>query len=198
MQQLLLHFYSDTKKMLSTVEIFTKPVFVYFRFSIGLKVKRAYQFSAVGNAIKNKLAWYFDPINRDFFEKVDFLDLVNWIKDTSNVSPTDLFSNVRGIESMQFRDIEVYYAQNLTQTQLANGLEVQVPVLSEDGYALQEVKNIIYEPDSSNYPRLASRKELNLVGAQSMIENKLNQIQLGPNQFPFVLTNCIQFLNEGA
>ena len=97
----------EPRKMLSAYEEFVLPELVYFTFDIGLKIKRTYNFDNVVNAVKNKLEYYFQPSNRSFNETISFTDIIEYITDSSNVSPTDDFAQIKGIQLMMIRNITV-------------------------------------------------------------------------------------------
>ena len=99
--------YLEPRKMLCTYEEFSLPELVYFGFAIGIKIKRTYTFSTVANDVRNKLSYYFDTSNRGFGETISFTDIMEYILDTANVSSTDTFSGVKGIQTLIIRDINV-------------------------------------------------------------------------------------------
>lgn len=100
--------YLERRKMLATYEIFVVPELVYFRFNMGLGVKRNYVFNSVLADVKNKLAYYFSSGKREFGETIDFDHVEEWIKDTANVSEDDQFLQCKGIDSLVIRDIDFY------------------------------------------------------------------------------------------
>lgn len=100
--------YLEPKKILSTYEIFVIPDIVYFKFEIGILPKRMYNFHNVVASLKDKLEYYFDYNNRSFQEIIDFREIHNYILDTSIMSPTNKFENIRGIQNLTFRDIVLY------------------------------------------------------------------------------------------
>jgi hypothetical protein len=78
--------YLERRKMLATYEIFVVPELVYFRFNMGLGIKKNYVFNSVLTDVKNKLNYYFSTSQRDFGETVDFDDVEEYVKNISNVS----------------------------------------------------------------------------------------------------------------
>jgi len=100
--------YLERRKMLATYEIFVVPELVYFRFNMGLGIKRNYVFNSVLADIKSKLCYYFACGDRGFGETVDFDDIEEYIKDISNVSTSDSFLQCKGIDSLVIRDIDYY------------------------------------------------------------------------------------------
>jgi hypothetical protein len=99
--------YLEQRKMLSTYEEYIVPALVYFSFDIGLYLKRSYVFDDVADAVLNKLIYYFDPSNRSFNETISFIDIQNFLIDPTQVSPTDSFSLVKGVQTVIMRDIRV-------------------------------------------------------------------------------------------
>jgi hypothetical protein len=98
--------YLEPRKMLTAYEEWEVPDLVYFDFDIGLRVNRTYNFADVRADVINKLTWYFDVTNREFNEEIDFKDIVEFIIDVDEVSPSDTFSNVAGIRNLVIRDID--------------------------------------------------------------------------------------------
>jgi len=101
-----LAIYIEPKKMLTTYEVFVVPNLVYFFFDIELRAKRSYDYVAVKTDTLNKLIWYFDASNRNFGELIDFMDITNYLLDPEEVSNTDNFANIKGIDNLVFRDID--------------------------------------------------------------------------------------------
>lgn len=96
----------ENTKMLTTYEIFEVPEIVYFWFDLEVRVKRLYTFPNVKDDIQRKLEYYFQYKNRNFGETIDFMKILNYIIDPYEYSEDgDTFSNVRGIENLEFRDI---------------------------------------------------------------------------------------------
>ena len=63
----------------------------------------------------NKLIYYFRPENQTFNSEVDFNDIVEYLLDISNVSPSDDFEYIKGIRNLNIRDInsnKTIYAYN--------------------------------------------------------------------------------------
>lgn len=160
--------YLEPRRYLNNYETFVIPDLVYFGFDIGIKVKRMYNFNVVKTDVENKLKYYFNEYNRNFNEVIDFKDIHNYILDISKVSEEDKFSNVRGIENLVIRDIFTY------TTSLSGNNEV------------------IYEPNLlKNYPQYTVDE------LSSNYNNLLRPIKLGYNQFPILLDEACQYLNEG-
>lgn len=97
--------YLKPRKMISAYEIMEVPDLVYFTFEIGARKKRIYEFTDISRDILNKLIYYFRPENQLFNSEVDFNDIVEYLLDTSNVSPDDNFDNIKGIRNLNIRDI---------------------------------------------------------------------------------------------
>lgn len=99
--------YLETRKMLCAYEQYVLPEIVFFSFDIGLRVKRNYVFDTVKGDVLNKLIYYFDSSNRAFNETIDFIDVQSYILDAAEVSPTDTFSQVKGISAVVMRGVRV-------------------------------------------------------------------------------------------
>jgi len=107
--------YLEPRRMLGIWEELVLPELVYFRFDFGLKVKRSYSWTSVKETIKNKLVYYFRNSNRNFGETIDFREVYNYIMDLGNVSDTDDFSLIRGIQSLVIRDIMIHRIPTLIE-----------------------------------------------------------------------------------
>ena len=97
--------YLQPRKMISTYEIMEVPDLVYFSFEIGVRKKRIYEFVDIARDVLNKLIYYFRPENQAFYSEMDFNDIVEYLMDTSNVSPDDNFEYIKGIRNLNIRDI---------------------------------------------------------------------------------------------
>lgn len=97
--------YLRPRKMISAYEIMEIPELVYFSFEIGIRKKRIYEFTDISRDVLNKLIYYFRAENQLFNDEVDFNDIVEYLLDTSNVSPDDEFENIKGIRNLNIRDI---------------------------------------------------------------------------------------------
>jgi hypothetical protein len=160
--------YLEPRRYLNNFETFVIPDLVYFGFDIGIKVKRMYNFNNVKTDVENKLKYYFDDANRNFNEIIDFKEIHNYILDISKVSDDDKFSNVRGIENLVIRDIFTFTT------------------------SLSGVQTVIYEPNyDKNFPQYTIDE------LSSTYNNFLRPIKLGFNQFPILLDEACQYLNEG-
>jgi hypothetical protein len=107
--------YLAPRKMISAYEIFEVPDLVYFTFEIGVRIKRIFNFTEVSQDVLNKLIYYFRPQNQLFNSEMDFKDVVEFLMDTTQVSPDDEFSNIRGIRNIDIRDInsnKIIYSHN--------------------------------------------------------------------------------------
>lgn len=152
--------YIEPRKMLCTYEYYELPTLIYFYYDIGLKVKRTYAFADVVEDVKDKLTYYFTATKRSFNETIKFTDIINFVVDTSEVSSSNNFTNVAGIQNMIIRDI------NCSHT--------------------------IYEPnEASNYPQYTDA-----ASTYSAWDNKVRNITLGHNQFPFVKISLSSFTEE--
>lgn len=100
--------YLEPRKILCTYEEYELPELVYFSFDIGIKLKRTYTMSNVAKDVRDKLIYYFDVSNRDFNEVISFTNIIDYIMDsTITKSLTDTFSQVKGIQTLVIRDINI-------------------------------------------------------------------------------------------
>ena len=158
--------YLESRKMLCAYEEFMVPEFIYFKFTVSLRLKSNYRFIEVRKDVRDKIIYYFDFENRDFGEMVSFNALISYILDPSQVSSTNNFRKVNGILNLNIRDISIY------------------------NQALKTWGNA-YSSDSDLYPKYLAYED-----TSDWDENALKVIQLGPNQFPTVsIVNCV-FLEE--
>jgi len=97
--------YLRPRKMISAYEIMEVPDLVYFSFEIGVRKKRIYEFTDIARDVLNKLIYYFREENQTFNSEVDFNDIVEYLLDLSNISPTDDFEYIKGIRNLNIRDI---------------------------------------------------------------------------------------------
>jgi len=102
-----LEAYLEPYKMLCTYEDFSLPELIYFSFDIDLRIKPSYTYVDVMTDTRNKLIYYFDKTNREFGETIKFTDISNYILDTTEISSTDSFTNVIGIQNLIIRNIDV-------------------------------------------------------------------------------------------
>jgi len=93
--------------MISAYEVFELPDLVYFSFEFGVRLKRLYSLALVQNDIKNKLIYYFRSVNQNFNSIINFNDIIEYLLDTTQVSPTDNFDNIRGVRNLNLRDLDV-------------------------------------------------------------------------------------------
>lgn len=108
--------YIEPRKMLSAYEVFELPELVYFSFEFGVRLKRLYSIVFVTTDIKNKLNYYFRAVNQDFNSIINFNDIIEYLLDTTEVSPTDNFDNIRGIRNLNLRDMDVSKTVNEPNT----------------------------------------------------------------------------------
>ena len=105
--QSTLKSYIEPRKMISAYEAFELPDLVYFSFEFGARLKRLYSLALVQNDIKNKLIYYFRSANQNFNSVINFNDIIEYLLDTTKVSPTDNFDNIRGVRNLNLRDLDV-------------------------------------------------------------------------------------------
>lgn len=103
----ILSNYIEPRSMIIGFLEYELPKLIYFYFEIGIKIKSTYNFANVARDVKNKILYYFSSVNRNFNEIIDFRDIINYIKDENEISPTDSFSLVKGLNYIVFRDIQL-------------------------------------------------------------------------------------------
>ena len=99
--------YLATRKIISTYDNYVLPGILNFIIKIGIKVKPSYSFNLVEADVKNKLNYYFSKYNRSFQETIKITDIIEYILNTNNISLTETFSNVKGIQYLLVRDIDI-------------------------------------------------------------------------------------------
>lgn len=156
------------RKGLGVYEIAVVPELVYFAFDIGITVRRAYNFANVREEVKDKLKYYFKPINREFGDTIDFKKIQNFLLDkTIRDENNRRFFLTKGIESIVIRDLLTY-----------------TPSLSGS-------PDTIFEPNDNLQCPMFTKEDFELD-----YENTMRPIKLGMNQFPVLaLENCV-FINE--
>ena len=97
----------EPRKMLNAYETWELPELVYFSFMFGVRLYRLYTFADVSTDIQNKLIYYFRSSNRDFYDLIDFKDIMEYLLDTTIISPTNSFDYIKGIRNLILRDIDV-------------------------------------------------------------------------------------------
>jgi hypothetical protein len=157
----ILASYLEPRKMLNAYEVFEVPELVYFNFRIGYTVKRTFDPTLVRLDILHKLEYYFNPFNRAFNELISHTNIVDFMLDTTIVSTTDAFSNVRGIQDLIIRNMSTFNVSTYSYNVMGN-------------YPMYEHPASDYAPDI----------------------NKLNNIQLGFNQFAQLYIDGVIILLE--
>lgn len=158
----------EERRAMNIYESFTIPDTIYFKFEIGLRIKRIYNFTNVSEAVKAKLYYFFDPDLREFNEEINFMDIHNFILDTSITDDSFSTSQIRGINNLVFRDIVTY-----------------TPSISG-------APNTIYEENlNNNYPQYTQDSK------ESHVDNTLRPILLGHDQFPCIQIDMCTFVDEG-
>jgi hypothetical protein len=102
-EELLL--YLRPRKVISHYEQFIVPDLVYFTYEIGLRIKRLATFTDVQTDVLNKLIYFFRAENQEFASIMDFNNIIEYIMDTTEVSPDDDFEQVANIRNFNMRDI---------------------------------------------------------------------------------------------
>lgn len=116
--QTTLKTFVEPRKMISAYEVFQLPDLVYFSFEFGVRLKRLYSLALVQTDIKNKLDYYFRSVNQNFNSIINFNDIIEYLLDTTEVSPTDNYDNIRGVRNLNLRDLDTnktVYESNANQ-----------------------------------------------------------------------------------
>jgi hypothetical protein len=163
--------YLEPRKMLNNYEVPVLPNIVYFRFDIGIRVRRTFNYNDVMTDVRNKLIYFFDPSNRMFNEEINFMDIHNFILDLSITSDTDDFKFISGADNLVLRDTGTYTTFNVGEEQLIN----EPPV----------VYNVRGKFPQYKYAEL-----------QNHFDNKLRPILLDYNQFPMLVIDMCRFFRE--
>jgi len=163
--------YLEPRKMLNNYEVLVLPNIVYFRFDIGVRVRRIFSYNDVVADVRNKLIYFFDPSNRLFNEEINFMDIHNFILDLSITSETDDFKYIAGVDNLVFRDASTFTTFNIGEEQ-----EIFDPPI---------VYNIRGKFPQYKYAPL-----------QDHFDNKLRPILLDYNQFPMLVVDMCRFFRE--
>lgn len=102
-----LQTFIEPRKMISAYEVFQLPELVYFSFEFGVRLKRLYDLALIQADLKSKLDYYFRAVNQNFNSIINFNDIIEYLLDTTEVSPTDNFDNIKGIRNLNLRDLDV-------------------------------------------------------------------------------------------
>jgi hypothetical protein len=163
--------YLEPRKMLNNYEVPVIPNIVYFRFDIGIRVRRIFEYKDVMTDVRNKLIYFFDPANRLFKEEMSFMDIHNFILDTSITSEADDFKFIPGVDNLVFREVGVYATHNTGQEQT------------------------IFEP-TTNYKDRGMFPQYKYPALQNYYDNKLRPVLLDYNQFPMLVIDMCRFFRE--
>lgn len=191
--------YLEPRKMLGIYEVLELTELVYFRLDFGLKVKRSYNWIQVQQAVKNKLGYYFQNNNRRFGELIDFRDITAYILNTSDVSPTDDFALVRGIQHLVVRDIMIYRDPSRLESGIASQEECEyMGGTWTTSCSLDTDIDEMYIYPENIYNYFPHYVELGYVqNNDDTTYNDLQSIQLGFKQFPQIAIDLCVFTNEG-
>jgi len=96
----------EPRKLLTTYEDWSLPDLVYFSFKIGVRMQRLYNLTDVSTDILAKLIYYFRPANMDFNQTINFLDIQEYLLDTSEISPLDSYDYIKGLKTLIIRDVD--------------------------------------------------------------------------------------------
>ncbi len=157
----------EPRKMLNCYEIPIIPSIVYFRFDIGIRVKRTYIYGEVMKDVKNKFSYFFNRMLREYKEEISFMDIHNFITDQSITSPDNDFVNIKGVDNLVLREISTYT------------------------HSLNDDPQTIYEPNTNNLFPMYKRTDY-----EGYIDNKLRTIQLGYDQYPMLVIDMCRFYTE--
>jgi len=102
-----LSLYLEPRKMISAYEKFELPDLIYFSLDFGVRIKRGYDFTLIQTDIRNKLDYWFRSTNQEFNSVINFNDIIEFLLDTTEVSPDDNFSYIKGIRNLNIRDIDI-------------------------------------------------------------------------------------------
>lgn len=163
--------YLEPRKMLNNYEIPVLPDIVYFRFDIGIRVRRTFTYKSVMEDVRDKLAYFFKPSNRLFHEEISFMDIHNFILDPSITSEESEFKYIAGVDNLVFRDIGTYTTFNIGEEQE------------------------IFEPptvfgDRGQFPQYKYPEH------QEHFDNKFRPVLLDYNQFPMLVVSMCRFFRE--
>lgn len=177
-------YYLKNRKIISNIELFSPPQLVFFRFDIGLRTKRSMNFEQTVITVLDKLDYYFDPSNRNFYENINTLDIHNFILDPTVISSTDNFELIKGIDSLIFRNVDVFYVNDTN-------------LKDSEGNIIYEVSKTIFDEDNTDfkYPQYSEILS-SLYPNDPNPDNSLRPIQLGGNQFPILFRNTCNIIQE--
>jgi hypothetical protein len=99
--------YLEPRKMIGTYEQFDLAELVYFKFDLGIRIKRSYVYASVMEDMRSKLEYYFTNGDRSFNESISFMDIHEYLLDTTKTSSTNDFSSIAGVRNLNIRDIEL-------------------------------------------------------------------------------------------
>lgn len=181
--------YLKPRKILTCYEHYMVPELLYFTFTIGLKIKTNYSYVTVKNDVQSKLEYYFEEYNRSFNETISFIDITEYLLDSSITSPDNTFANIRGLRALIMRDVDIvvfstptpYYQSYATYLQNT----ADIPPASAGMY---------YE--STEVDSLGNHLYPYYVEGAFTTDNKLRTLQLGHKQFPQVFMTNNTFIME--
>lgn len=163
--------YLEPRKMLNNYEVLVLPDIVYFRFDIGIRVRRTYTYRQVMEDVRDKLIYFFDRDNRFFNEEISFMDIHNFILDLSITSNDNDFKYIAGADNLVLRDLNTYTTFNTGDEQVI----FEPPTITNDRGRFPQYKYDQY---------------------QNHIDNKLRPILLDFNQFPMLVVDMCRFFKE--
>jgi len=189
--------YLEPRKILTTYESFELPELIYFAFRIDLRIKRLYNFPDVAETVKSKLDYYFKAKNRNFGEKVSFMDIHNYLLNISQKADGYNWDLIKGVDNIIFREISIFnepisqekidfYSVPVSGGSYINEKGEEIIVDRGYGVTIKPGSNIYPPNNEYDYPKYLKNEYMD------NIENRLKVIELSHNQFPLLATDlCI-------
>lgn len=181
--------YLEPRKFITTYEQFDVPELIYFSFHFTLRLSSYYSFLDVSKQLLDKLRWYFLTTNRAFNETISFMELHNWLLDSSIIGDSE-WPLLAGIQNLVFRNIwissskipewkRIFYALPKEGGEYKDGDGVSHTVSYGYDVKIPEDANV-YPPNFEpfDYPQYTSSDYMYAV------DNRLKVIKLGHAQFP--------------
>ena len=117
--------------MISAYEILNLPTLIYFSYEFGVRKKRLYNFANITTDLKSKLDYYFRASNQNFGSIINYNDILEYLLDTTIVSDTDNFDNIKGIRNLNIRDFDT--SQNISEPSDVNYPQYVSPSAAQVG-----------------------------------------------------------------
>ena len=181
--------YLEPRKMLNNYEVPVLPNMVYFRFDIGIRVRRTYTYKDVMEDVRDKLIYFFSPSNRLFNEEISFMDIHNFIMDLAITSEINDFKYIAGVDNLVLRDLGTYTTFNDDCEQ-----HIFEPHSTDCSYAPSggppPSGAPVNENDRGRFP------QYKYDALQYHMDNKLRPILLDYSQFPMLSIDMCRFFKE--